>query len=352
MQFEDTSLRSFAIMSIIMIIGTQTLAQSTWIDQIPGYSLLPECAEVRLSAIVRGQSSGCGQITSYSCFCEQSYTTMNEIIATAVSSACNDMSDVNSALDVFGTYCQSPPATLFSVTATSAPTNGTFLSIRPGPFAIARITHPNLLLYSCFNHDRTVACIDSPTHSDLESKSSYNTGSSDAGMESWKIALAVVFSVVGVLVVSVIWYLKWFRPRQRQAYDRKSAAFDKSVEIWYDLSAAPSLKCQLQCDTGAQKSNWVSQRVLEGVGGKSTPLEEDLSWVAANGGSFSASEKVHLSFRDAGNPRGQVYSADFFIADSKSPFDILLGANDLLKFEIVKPACLGIVFKNRTPSMF
>lgn len=45
---------------------------SIYIDQIPLYSKLPECAEKPLSAIVRAQSSGCGdsqQLTSFSCFC-------------------------------------------------------------------------------------------------------------------------------------------------------------------------------------------------------------------------------------------------------------------------------------------
>jgi hypothetical protein len=45
---------------------------SIYINEIPGYSQLPSCAEDRLSAIVRAQSSGCGddqQLTSFSCFC-------------------------------------------------------------------------------------------------------------------------------------------------------------------------------------------------------------------------------------------------------------------------------------------
>jgi hypothetical protein len=48
---------------------------SIFIDQIPLYDALPACAEERVSAIIRAQSSGCGdnmQLTSFSCFCVDS----------------------------------------------------------------------------------------------------------------------------------------------------------------------------------------------------------------------------------------------------------------------------------------
>ncbi|KAL5320330.1 hypothetical protein ACEPPN_011131 [Leptodophora sp. 'Broadleaf-Isolate-01'] len=96
----------------IIIICNSTLgatAQQTWIDDVPGYTLLAPCAERRLSVIVRDMSSGCGLSTSSSCFCTTEYAPMNTIIAKAVSSECRDGAAANSALEVFASYCDSTP---------------------------------------------------------------------------------------------------------------------------------------------------------------------------------------------------------------------------------------------------
>ena len=45
---------------------------SIYIDKVPAYSSLEQCAQSRVSAIVRAQASGCGDdmaLTSFSCFC-------------------------------------------------------------------------------------------------------------------------------------------------------------------------------------------------------------------------------------------------------------------------------------------
>jgi hypothetical protein len=59
---------SLAITTTVQAAGKTSI----YIDQIPGYSALAPCAENRVSAIVRAQSSGCGDnqaLTSFSCFC-------------------------------------------------------------------------------------------------------------------------------------------------------------------------------------------------------------------------------------------------------------------------------------------
>lgn len=62
-----------------------------YIDQVPIYSKLASCAQDRLSAIVRAQSSGCGdemQLTSFACFCLDSSSQFASIISTAVVDQC------------------------------------------------------------------------------------------------------------------------------------------------------------------------------------------------------------------------------------------------------------------------
>lgn len=62
-----------------------------YIDQVPIYSKLASCAQDRVSAIVRAQSSGCGdntQLTSFACFCLDSSSQFASIISTAVENQC------------------------------------------------------------------------------------------------------------------------------------------------------------------------------------------------------------------------------------------------------------------------
>lgn len=85
------------------------VATKLWIDSVPEYSLLPNCAENRVSAIVRGMANGCGdggKYTSFGCFCYSSSTHYNSLVGAQVATACNDQSAVTSAQNVFSKYCQ------------------------------------------------------------------------------------------------------------------------------------------------------------------------------------------------------------------------------------------------------
>lgn len=90
--------------------STQTQTK-IYIDTVAGYSSLATCAETRLSQVVRAMSSGCGDdgaLTSYTCFCNASSSTMREIINSAVTIQCRNTSpteQASSALDVFERYC-------------------------------------------------------------------------------------------------------------------------------------------------------------------------------------------------------------------------------------------------------
>ncbi|KAF2192568.1 hypothetical protein K469DRAFT_314048 [Zopfia rhizophila CBS 207.26] len=103
---------------------------SIFIDQVPAYAELPECAEGPLSTIVRAMSSGCGDnnaLTSFNCFCMESNSQMSSVISTAVRTTCSrsnprssqtrgpppsiatiapfTIPEIRSALDVFHSYC-------------------------------------------------------------------------------------------------------------------------------------------------------------------------------------------------------------------------------------------------------
>lgn len=85
-------------------------ATEIYIDKAQGYENLASCAEVPLSRIVRDMAQGCydgSRLTSYSCFCTDSYRRIGFDISTAVSTTCGTTSreQVTSALDVFQRYC-------------------------------------------------------------------------------------------------------------------------------------------------------------------------------------------------------------------------------------------------------
>ena len=80
-----------------------------FINQVPAYSSLSKCAELRVSTIVRNMEFGCGDgrlTTSFACFCYENYTKYSTMIGGQVSSACTqDPTQALSAIDVFNRYC-------------------------------------------------------------------------------------------------------------------------------------------------------------------------------------------------------------------------------------------------------
>jgi hypothetical protein len=82
-----------------------------FINQLPEYSSMADCAEGQVSTIVRNMADGCGdgsKTTSYNCFCHTSSSYFNSLIGAKVERACaTDNPDLQktSALDLFGAYC-------------------------------------------------------------------------------------------------------------------------------------------------------------------------------------------------------------------------------------------------------
>lgn len=92
--FGDTAMQLlifFACLLSNLRYAEAALKTHIYIDQVPIYSKLAPCAQDRISAIVRAQSSGCGddmQLTSFACFCVDSSSEFASVISTAVVDQC------------------------------------------------------------------------------------------------------------------------------------------------------------------------------------------------------------------------------------------------------------------------
>lgn len=81
-----------------------------YIDLVSGYRDLSSCAEHPLSTIVRDMYKGCGddsRLTSYTCFCTDSFSKFSFDISTEVLSQCGSglAPQATRAVEVFTEYC-------------------------------------------------------------------------------------------------------------------------------------------------------------------------------------------------------------------------------------------------------
>ncbi|KAK8073944.1 hypothetical protein PG994_004843 [Apiospora phragmitis] len=63
-----------------------------YLNDAPGYAQLPPCAVTPISTIVRDMSKGCGdggRLTSYACFCTDSYRKARWDISTDIANSCS-----------------------------------------------------------------------------------------------------------------------------------------------------------------------------------------------------------------------------------------------------------------------
>lgn len=103
-----------------------------WIDNVPAYQTIQQCAKQPLAQIVKDMFSGCGVpgpvYTSFECFCTSSSSTMNWIIDSAIMSACTADAAASptasqlasSALQVFHSYCELPVIMAASLTTSAS----------------------------------------------------------------------------------------------------------------------------------------------------------------------------------------------------------------------------------------
>ncbi|PVI07915.1 hypothetical protein DM02DRAFT_666382 [Periconia macrospinosa] len=141
------------------LLSVSARKTSIFIDQIPLYSKLPECAENRISAIVRAQSSGCGDsqaLTSFECFCIDQSTMMASIISRDVQSQCGasmtasgsvslvtPLPQVTQAVDVFNSYCErSTELSLYQEARTSSSSSFNQVTVTATPTLTSSIVSP------------------------------------------------------------------------------------------------------------------------------------------------------------------------------------------------------------------
>lgn len=97
-------------------------------------------------------------------------------------------------------------------------------------------------------------------------------------------------------------------------------------------------------DTQCRGSNWVSRDVLTKLKATCLRLSRDAEFQVANGETMIATSEVRLFFRKNG---GDHKSATFFVAPGFVPFDLLLGGEDCLELDIIKPAVMPIIAKTQ-----
>ncbi|KAG4436114.1 hypothetical protein IFR05_008393 [Cadophora sp. M221] len=119
-----------------------------------------------------------------------------------------------------------------------------------------------------------------------------------------------------------------------QQQQDQETAFDRTVDIWQ--AGAPGIPTgrTLLLATQCKKSNWVSREVIKDLGLlKSIEyLPEDQEFTCANKTKMFASEAITLSFREKG---GVVRTARFYVASGEAPFEIMLGADDIIRFKML-----------------
>jgi len=103
------------ILTLVLFLFLAILTKASgptklFIDSVPEYDILEQCAENQVSSIIRNMNFGCGdgsQTTSYACFCYQSSAKFSRMVSTRVSSACTKSpGQDSSAVEVFSKYCE------------------------------------------------------------------------------------------------------------------------------------------------------------------------------------------------------------------------------------------------------
>jgi len=116
-----------------------------YLDVTPGYKSLSACAELPLSTLIRNMWNGCGDdsgLTSYSCFCTDSYSKFSWDISTAVVSHCGDglAAQATSAVSVFHEYCASGTTQLFKTAAATKTATQSEFTYHPDVFT-SQVAH-------------------------------------------------------------------------------------------------------------------------------------------------------------------------------------------------------------------
>ncbi|CZR56546.1 uncharacterized protein PAC_06435 [Phialocephala subalpina] len=129
------------------------------------------------------------------------------------------------------------------------------------------------------------------------------------------------------------------------------AAWRRSVEVWREggLGQAKKLShISAVFDTGCEKFNWVSKRVIDRLDAGCL-VATDIEVRNFDGRTLRISFKTRLCFKDPNN--GGSYEEEFLVLESAdSPFDLLLGQKWCYVNGVIAPAILGLATLKSTPA--
>ncbi|PMD53449.1 uncharacterized protein K444DRAFT_635254 [Hyaloscypha bicolor E] len=179
---------------------------------------------------------------------------------------------------------------------------------------------------------------------------SHNSGTSGTTVSNWNKfgwQLTLAICVATIIVAISWWFCVWKRrkppgdtekgiPRSRSLIQRFkfNSWYCRGYDIWQD-GQQPTHGFKILFDTGCHGSNWISPNIFEKLEAKAADHGQEYCFQDFNGNSFSAKRTTRLNFQRAGVPEAKVYSADFFIADRDTHFEIMLGADDLRNFNLL-----------------
>jgi hypothetical protein len=105
--------------------------------------------------------------------------------------------------------------------------------------------------------------------------------------------------------------------------------------------------CTLQLDSGCEKSNWVTEKVVKRLRAQTHPVSHCGNYVGFGGQPMFSKEQTSLAFqhKNGGDPQRAIF---FVLAGEDLPFELVLGATDCLRFGyLTKPEppafCGGLV---------
>ncbi|RDL38894.1 uncharacterized protein BP5553_03234 [Venustampulla echinocandica] len=136
--------------------------------------------------------------------------------------------------------------------------------------------------------------------------------------------------------------------RRRQ----ENLAYEREVDVWQDN---PSIQRPIRLnfrtllfDTQCRESNWVSIKIVQELRAEVRNLPTSATFLGFNGQVMAATQEASLSFKNSQG--GSTYTAKFLVsADEAVPFDMVLGADDCRKFNIISaPTFLALVPLKRT----
>jgi hypothetical protein len=133
---------------------------------------------------------------------------------------------------------------------------------------------------------------------------------------------------------------------------RQTIRFQWDVEVWQNdrqgNRTGPRHRSNLLLDTQCEKSNWVAEKIVHQLRAQTVDLDYGQKFIGFNGQVITASCETTLWFE---NIQGGSTRSAVFLVSSVVPFDILLGADDCVRLNIIPlPRVLALAARNPSKS--